>query len=67
MKDGCCQGYQTQDEILDSDKETKKEIDLSGKPSNMTVKEYVDYVERYVTLSYTSYISTKSQFFITVL
>ncbi|CAH1391306.1 unnamed protein product [Nezara viridula] len=46
IKDGCCQGYQTQDEILDSDKEVKKELDLSSKPEHMTVKEYLDYVER---------------------
>ncbi|XP_066907386.1 methylcytosine dioxygenase TET isoform X3 [Halyomorpha halys] len=46
IKDGCCQGYQTQDEILDSDKEVKKELDLSSKPEHMTVKEYVDYLER---------------------
>lgn len=61
MKEGCCQGYQTLDEILDPEKENdtennnttessiKKEwpnIDLSKKPPLMSPKEYIEHLER---------------------
>ncbi|XP_014246962.1 DNA N6-methyl adenine demethylase isoform X2 [Cimex lectularius] len=49
LEEGFCQGYQTQDEMLEEELEIKKKmesIDMSKKPENMTNQQYYEYIER---------------------